>query len=295
VFRDRRFPRLARYGQICKPTLTYWMETEVHVYGFSIAANVLLSFFPFLIVMVSFCRYFLNWKAAESAIYVALFDYFPGETGDFLVRNLEATVNSHGPFQLMSLFLLLFTANGIFEPLEVALNRVWGITKNRSYIRNQMVSLGLIFLCGSLALVSTMFTAMNQELFEKLTGRNVRMMSVIGSAFFKMAAVPVSIVMLFMIYWLLPNRRTPASKLIAVSIMVGIALEGMKYINLVIWPYIYSKLHGEYGPFVNSVTIILWSFVAAMIVLAGAEWAARNTGAAEHGIAAGVSKETGAE
>jgi hypothetical protein len=32
-----------------------------------------------------------------------------------------------------------------------------------------------------------------------------------------------------------------------------------------------------------------------MIVLAGAEWAARNTGAAEHAIAAEVSKETGAE
>ena len=27
------------------------------------------------------------------------------------------------------MLLLLFTANGIFEPLEVALNRVWGITK----------------------------------------------------------------------------------------------------------------------------------------------------------------------
>jgi uncharacterized BrkB/YihY/UPF0761 family membrane protein len=98
-----------------------------------------------------------------------------------------------------------------------------------------------------------------------------------------------------MIYWLLPNRRTPPRKLIAVSIMVGIALEGMKYINLLIWPYVYAKLHSEYGPFVNSVTIILWSFVAAMVVLAGAEWAARNTGAAEHAIELEAGKETGAE
>ena len=41
--------------------------------------------------------------------------------------------------------LLLFTANGIFEPLEVALNRAWGEVKNRSYLRNQMVALGMIF------------------------------------------------------------------------------------------------------------------------------------------------------
>jgi uncharacterized BrkB/YihY/UPF0761 family membrane protein len=216
------------------------------------------------------------------------------QVGDFLIRNLRATVNSHGPFQLMSLFLLLFTANGIFEPLEVALNRVWGITKNRSYVRNQLVSLGLIFLCGSLALISTMFTAMNQELFANLTGRSVRMMSVVGSAFFKMAAVPVSILMLLLIYWLLPNRRTSPRKLIAVSIIVGIALEGMKYINLLIWPYVHAKLASEYGPFVNSVTIVLWSFVAAMVVLAGAEWAARHTGAAEQPLLSAEGKETGA-
>ena len=32
------------------------MEVNVHVYAFSIAANVLLSFFPFLVVMSSICR-----------------------------------------------------------------------------------------------------------------------------------------------------------------------------------------------------------------------------------------------
>src|SRR5687768_11816184 len=208
------------------------METEVHVYGFSIAANVLLSFFPFLIVMVSICRYLLHWNAAEEAIYVALLDYFPGETGDFLERNLKITVAQRGPFQFASLFLLLFTANGIFEPLEVALNRVWGIGKNRSFIKNQLVSLGLIFACGSLALVSAMFTAMNQQLVTNFMGANARVISLSGAAFFKMAAVPVTILMLLLIYWLLPNRRTSPRKLIAISILVGLALELLKYINL---------------------------------------------------------------
>ena len=36
-----------------RPTFRYWMKTEVHVYAFSIAANVLLSFYPFLIVSVA--------------------------------------------------------------------------------------------------------------------------------------------------------------------------------------------------------------------------------------------------
>ena len=67
-----------------------------------------------------------------------------------------------GPVQIVSILLLFFTANGIFEPLEVALNRAWGITQNRSFFSNQLISLGLIFLCGGLVLLSAIFTAANQ-------------------------------------------------------------------------------------------------------------------------------------
>ena len=48
-----------------------------------------------------------------------------------------------------------------FLPLEVALNRVWGFRNNRSYLRNQLISLGLVFACGSLALLSVGLTAGN--------------------------------------------------------------------------------------------------------------------------------------
>jgi uncharacterized BrkB/YihY/UPF0761 family membrane protein len=50
----------------------------------------------------------------------------------------------------------------------------------------------------------------------------------------------------------------------------------LKYLNLLAWPLLKPKLQKEYGPFYVSVTIVLFSFLSAMIVLAGAEWAARN-------------------
>src|SRR5258708_33320667 len=118
-------------------TFRYWMQTEVHVYAFSVAANVLLSFFPFLIVMLSFSRRVFGERVAVDAIDLALRDYFPDSLGQFLHRNLPNT----GPVAAVSIVLLLFTSNGIFEPLEVGLNHVWGIRKNRSFFRNQIVSL----------------------------------------------------------------------------------------------------------------------------------------------------------
>jgi membrane protein len=267
---------LARAGRVCTPTLRYWMETEVHVYGFSIAANVLLSFFPFLIVMVSLCKYVFQWQGAVDAIMLALGDYFPSDMVNFIERNLRVTVNSRGPLQIGSILLLFFTANGIFEPMEVALNRAWGITKNRSFLKNQIVSMGLIFVCGGLVLLSIVLTAVNRDILRRSPLGQSGVESVLTVLFFKTAEVPITILILFLIYWLLPNQRMPWRDVVPVSIFVGLALEALKFVNLLTWPYLRMKLEKEYGPFINSVTIVLWSFLASMVILAGAEWAARR-------------------
>lgn len=264
--------RLLEYS---KPTFRYWMETEVHVYGFSIAANVLLSFFPFLLVMVSMCRYVFHWPAAENAIYLAIESLFPGQIPGILVYNLKYWVARRG-FNFISVFLLFFTANGVFEPLEVALNRVWGVKTNRSFVRNQVISLGLIFVCGILVLVSLLLTAANQRFLTQLLGQGWNATTAATTLFFKLAAVPVTMLSLFLIYWLLPNTKIDPKRVVPVSIIVGILIEVLKYIPILCWKWIDAKLYPEYGPFEHSVVIILWSFLASMLVLAGAEWVARR-------------------
>src|ERR1039457_1935568 len=219
-----------------RPTLHYLAQTEAHVYALAIAASVLLSTYPFLIVITSFCRDVLHWRAAEQAIYLAIGDSFAGEPGQFMVKNLQAWFKMNGKNDLTSLLLLLITANGVFEPLEVALNRAWGVTKNRSYIKNQLVSLGMIFLCGGLALLSLILTGMNSQWARTIGGPHVRLELWVNLLFFKVAAIPIGIVVLFLIYWLLPNRRIPAGRAARVAIVAGLLLEAMKYLFVLIWP-----------------------------------------------------------
>lgn len=262
------------------PTLRYWMETEVHVFSFSVSANVLLSFFPFLIVMASITQQVLHWQAATNAIYFALESYLPhlmeewirlGEGGK--AHNGLVSVLSRNKFQLVSVLLLLFTANGIFEPLEVALNKVWGCKVNRSFVRNQAVSLGLIFVCGILAMLSALLTGMNNELW---SGAPSSVAGFFTAAFFKLAAVPVSMLILFLIYWLLPNCKVRPADVLPAAIFVGFLLEALKYVNKITWVWTQQKMRREYGPFQHAVTMILWSFFASMLILAGAEWSARK-------------------
>jgi len=254
------------------------MQTEVHVFAFSISAGMLLSFFPFMTLILSLCRYVFKWKASVNAIYFALGDYFPDVFGQFLRRNLEATVESRGPVQVIALVLLFFTASGIFEPLEVALNRAWNCGRNRSYWKNQLLSLSLMFGCGALTLLSVTLTALNSEFLKGAPHLPVASAAnLLGQILFNLAALPTSMLLLFLIYWLVPNCQVPAVKIIPPAILVGFLLEILKYINLLTWPYLRAKLALEYGPFVYSITIVLWGFLTALVVLGGAEFAARRS------------------
>lgn len=265
---DQRFRKLSRFG----PTLTYLMETEAHVYALAIAASVILSFYPFLTVMLSLCRNVFHWRAAEAAIFLAVNDFLPGDIGDLVQRNLRL---QHA-VPLTSVFLLLFTANGVFEPLEVALNRAWGAGHNRPYWKNQLVALGMIFACGGLALLSFLLTALNTGWMADWGISHASIQTWINLMFFKLAALPISILALFLVYWLLPNRKIEPAQVAPVAILVGLVLEAFKYVSLLVFPLMRDKMQREYGPFRYSAAILLLVFVTSLVVLAGAEWTSRG-------------------
>lgn len=252
-----------------RPTIRYLSQTEVHVYALAIGASVLLSLFPFLIVMLTLIRNVLHSAGAEQALLLALKDYFPNELGKFIVSQLNKT--AHTRYQLTSVIVLLFTANGIFEPLEVALNRAWGVPNNRSYLRNQILSFFMINLCGGLALGSVLLTAVDT----KFAAAKLGLTEILA---FRLAAVPVTILSLLLIYWLLPNRRVPVRRVLPVAVLVGIALELWKYVFLFAWPWLIRKLINEYPEMQYSVAIVIFSMLTALLVLAGAEWSARSPG-----------------
>jgi uncharacterized BrkB/YihY/UPF0761 family membrane protein len=107
-------------------------------------------------------------------------------------------------------------------------------------------------------------------------GSNQVILGVVGHLAFKIAALPISILALFLIYWILPNCEVHARQIVPAAIGVGVLLEIFKYVNLLTWPWLRVKLGSEYGPFQYSVALILWGVVAAMLMLAGAEWASRR-------------------
>ncbi len=254
-------------------SLRFLCETEVHVYSFAVAANILISFFPFLVAMILLCRSAFHWQAAVDVIMQTVNEYFPTSFGvDFKGYLLGAA--SH-KFSWLSICVLLFAANGIFVPLEVAFNRIWCVRQNRSLLRNQVVSLGLIFSCGALVLASISVTTLNVQFLAARFGSSPAS-ATLQSMALKLSALPITVLMILLVYWILPNTRIPVRCLVPSSVAVAVLLEISKYLNVLTWPWLRVKLKSEVPPFVQSISIVLWSFIATLIILAGAHWSARS-------------------
>jgi YihY family inner membrane protein len=276
-FRRTRKHLLAR----AIPTLKYLAETEVHTYAFSVAANAILSFIPAIVLMATIIRLVFHSRPMLNVIYYVVEHYLPTwnyADKDFVMRNLRAMVLERHSIQIMSLVMLLISSTGIFEPLEVALNKVWGFTANRSYVKNQIVSLGLAFGCGAMALISVALTSGSQMMVAAVIPQNVKFsfinqifvvtFTAIAWVIMKFFALITTISIFFLIYWILPNGKVKASQVFPAAVVTGVLLEIAKYVYMAVLPLL--DFHEAYGPFYISVTLIFWAFTAGMLLLGGA-------------------------
>jgi membrane protein len=257
-----------------RSTVRYMLRTEVHTFAFSVAANSILSFFPFLLLLMTLIRYVFHSRVMYSIVENLLRDYIP--TGqEFVIRNLNALVVAHHRAQIFSLVMLLITSSGIFMPLEVALNRVWGFPNNRSYLGNQLISLGLVFACGSLALLSVGLTAGNVAILKNaLHGYGVWYVQLLGFITMKIFSIGASIAIFFIVYWLLPNGKVPARAVLPAALIMGLLSEALKYVYIFALPRL--NFAEVYGPFAISVSLMFWSYLSGMLLLAGAHLSARR-------------------
>jgi membrane protein len=250
------------------------MRTEVHTFAFSVAANAILSFFPFVLLLMTLIRRVFRSPVMYEVVVNLLRDYLPAGQ-EFVIRNLNALVGARNRAQIVSLMILLITSTGVFLPLEVALNRIWRFRNNRSYLGNQLISLGLAFASGCLALLSIALTASNLGLLEYVLrghGTGTGTIRLAGFVMMKVFATGASISIFFLIYWVLPNGKVAARAVLPAAIIMGLLSEALKYAYILALPNL--NFAEVYGPFALSVSLMFWAFLLGMLLLTGAHLSA---------------------
>jgi membrane protein len=264
--------------------IAYLLDSEVHTYAFSVAANAILSFIPFIVLL-----YTLAWPVFHSTMMVKvvndMVNYFVPANSDFVVRNLTLVAASQGA-QFFSLIMIVVACTGIFLPLEVALNQAWGVTRSRNYLHNQVIAFGLAILMVGLGMGSIVVNALARDVLTPVLVHttNIKIIDFVlhvtyqGTSFLLLAATTgvASIAFFFSIYWLLPNRKVPWRHVLNTSIYTGVIWLVAKYIFELLLPHMH--LYDLYGAFQVSVGLLFWGYISGLILFAGAQFSVARLG-----------------
>jgi len=254
-------------------SVRYLFETEVHAYAFSIAANAYLSLFPFTLILLAICRRWLHWENAYQMVLQLLRVHLPAGS-DSVIYNLVVVVQGRPRLQLVSVLMLFFTSSGVFLPLEIALNKVWGFQRNRNFLKNQGVSFTLALVSGLLALVFILAITPLQAYITFSMGwtLSLNILTQLLRVVLEIASVPLVVSIYFLIYYFLPNGKVPVARVLPAAIATGILTEVGGFIYSKTLPMV--RFREVYGPFALSVTLLFWAYAGAMLLLFGAHLSA---------------------
>jgi len=250
--------------------VNYLLDSEVHTFAFSVAANAILSFIPFIVLLYTIALSVFHSDAMAGVVSDMIHYFFPSNQ-DWIAKNLVLEAPRHG-VQLFSVVMILISCTGIFLPLEVALNQAWGVAKSRNYLMNQFVAFGLAILMVVLGMISILLSAAQRQIVAFLFFHHTDNFVFDALSHFWLAICTgvACILFFFSVYWLLPNRKVPVRPVLRASIVTGLIWLLAKYVFVAILPHL--DLKSLYGPFYVSVGLLMWAYISGLILFAGAQF-----------------------
>jgi YihY family inner membrane protein len=269
-------PKWYRWRKSGAALVNYLLDSEVHTYAFSVAANAILSFIPFIVLLYTLAISVFHSRMMADVV-SDMVRYFLPSNQDWVAASLAAAAARQG-VRVFSLVMILVSCTGIFLPLEVALNQAWGVSRSRNYLLNQLVAFGLAILMVALGMGSILLNIWQQQLLGFLFFHHIDNFVFKGVSYLWLAASTgvACILFFFSIYWLLPNRKVPWRHVLRTSIATGVIWLLAKNVYVAVLPHF--DLRAIYGPFYVSVGLLLWAYVSGLILFAGAQFSVARLG-----------------
>lgn len=258
----------------------FLLSNEIYTYASAIAFNALIALFPAAIVALTLVN---QWGGPmlHDEMLRAIVEFVPANKTFFSEQILGVTRNFSG-MTFVSLGVLLFSAVGIFVPVELALNYVWKEPKPRHWAASQALSFLLLGILILLAIVPVYLALQFDLALGSMLGifRDTFVTRVVPwSAFeavneflswvaLKALALPFSVLAFALLYGVLPQRKLTLEQIIPAALFAGLGFEIGRQVYELCLPLL--DLREMYGAFSVSVAFITWALFASMLALMGA-------------------------
>lgn len=254
-----------RRFRLALETLGYIFGREGTVMTTAIALSFFLSLFPILVLVLTLASV-LGFASFREAAFTALAGVFP-ISQDFIVRNLRIYTRGIGQAQILSLLISAGAGSTLFFALEAGLDSAFRLVHPRRFWRSQLIgtwmtALACVLVFVSIALVGLVEQATHGSADASLLRWSGRQLISYGLA----------LVLFVAVYLWLPSIRRPAGLMLKTSVFAAalwLAADFGFRVLAASW-----ALQVIYGPFFVSVTILLWAYLMACILLGCARLAA---------------------
>jgi membrane protein len=260
-----------------KNTASEWIQDKCPQLGAALAYFTVFSLAPLVLILLAvFGVIFGGSDHAREKITEQL-QYFIDPSGIKVIQDIAANASKpQAGFIATSIgiVLALFGASGVFGQLQDALNTIWGVKPKpgggiMGFIRTRFLSFamvgGVCFLLLASLTVETVLRGLSDYLQQILPGGHI-----LAFALFLVFDLAVVVLLFAMIF-----RYLPDAKIAWRDVWVGATLTAVLFAlgKFVLGLYLGSGAAGSaYGAASSLITLLLWIYYAAQILLFGAEF-----------------------
>jgi membrane protein len=241
----------------------------------SIAYYALLSFFPFLLLVLSVVGSITDNENDRLAVLTFVFRYFPTKL-DFVSNQLQAFTANRVQLGVAGALALIWASLGVFGAITSAVNEAWGVERQRSFWKHRLVSFLMFVAAGGVMIVALLLVGAVEVAQASVFGvmlTRFHWMSVLQTLAFDYLATVMLIIGVGLVFYFIPNAKTRFR-----DVWVGAALTGVLWrtaFDGFAWYIARNKsMTMIHGSIAAVVVFLLWVYVSSIILMYGVEFTA---------------------
>ncbi|MDE6026258.1 MAG: YihY/virulence factor BrkB family protein [Lachnospiraceae bacterium] len=246
-------------------------EDSLPAYAAQTAFFVMLSFFPFVIMIIMAAT---QIPFARQNIVAELLDILPAEFHSYIMYLVDDIMyDGGGSFTLITVLLTMWSAGKGIQAVTYGLNKVYGVERARGFILTRLISalytIIFMFICVALMILNAFgndIAAKIVSLRPELANATALLLSVKGVLTFM-----IFFIFILLIYYQLPNRKGRFKDEAFGAIFAAFAWMVMTR-GFAIYMRFATKVSYMYGSLTSIVVILIWLYVGMQIILYGAEF-----------------------
>lgn len=265
-----------KIGEFFKRLGSALMKHDIAALSAQICFYAIFSLFPLIILVIYGASLIVPHLQIGDMLMKALQPYYPSvpKANGFIQNTIGDLDTVGGKIGLLSFVTLMWSATSAFIAVQQAMDKIFEIEEQRSFFARRMVAFLMLILLVIVAILSAVTLAVYPLVFERVSWWPV--IAQWASALHNLTRIlyPLSLfVTCFIFYRFLPSRRVDVNSVMIGALVSTVILDLARTLFVVYAAHLVTY-HLIYGGLTVVMLLVLWMYIAGIILLFGAEIAA---------------------